>query len=213
MRSASTILLLALVSAAAADGGATVLTDVDFESTTQAATGQTTGKWLVKMYAPWCGHCKSLAPTWQDLAGKLKARSSAVNVAKVDLTANPQLSKRFRPRSYPHLVFFGGDGKMYQYKGGRTLEALEAFAKAADANEYASSDALGGAMEVPPPASALDKILSGLGLPHLQEDIEHILHLRKTAAGILLGGGLLVGVLLGIALGGSVCSSKPVKQD
>ena len=31
-----------------------VLTDSTFEHQTQASTGQTTGKWLVKFYAPWC---------------------------------------------------------------------------------------------------------------------------------------------------------------
>ena len=55
----------------------TVLDDENFESTTQAATGQTTGKWFVEFYAPWCGHCKSLAGPWAELATKMKEQPGA----------------------------------------------------------------------------------------------------------------------------------------
>ena len=43
-----------------------VLTDANFEHQTQASTGQTTGKWFVKMYAPWCEYRQ-----WQIMGGEL----------------------------------------------------------------------------------------------------------------------------------------------
>ncbi|KFH69838.1 hypothetical protein MVEG_04642 [Podila verticillata NRRL 6337] len=46
------------------------------------------GPWLVEYYAPWCGHCKALAPIYEELAMALKGK---VNVAKVDCTVNESI--------------------------------------------------------------------------------------------------------------------------
>lgn len=79
----------------------------------------------MEFYAPWCGHCKSLAPIWEQVATKLKGE---INVAKVDVTANGKLGKRFNLKGFPTIIFFK-KGKTYKFKGKRTLAAFVDFVK------------------------------------------------------------------------------------
>ena len=83
---------------------------------------------FVMFHAPWCGHCKRLRPVWIELAQAL-AVDSAVTVAGVDATESELLSLRFAISGYPTLIFFPNATHMHEYKGGRTKEALEAFAR------------------------------------------------------------------------------------
>jgi protein disulfide-isomerase-like protein len=102
-----------------------VLTSKTFELETQAATGHTTGDWLVEFYAPWCGHCKHLQPVWEELATELKG---VANVAKVDVTGNRDIGNRFDIKGFPTIKFFH-HGNVYDYKGRRTKEAFVEFVK------------------------------------------------------------------------------------
>eukprot|EP01068_Selenidium_serpulae_P007317 Selendium_serpulae@DN4680_c0_g1_i1.p1 len=101
------------------------LTDDTFEHDTQATSGSTTGDWFIKFYAPWCGHCKNLAPTWDTLAKELKGE---VTIADVDCTVQKSTASRFRIKSYPTLIFLR-QGQMYKYNGSREDAALADFAK------------------------------------------------------------------------------------
>jgi protein disulfide-isomerase A6 len=59
---------------------------------------------FIKFYAPWCGHCKSLAPIWDALADKY-ADSSSVVVGSVDCTTeeNKDLCGEYGVQGYPTL--------------------------------------------------------------------------------------------------------------
>jgi len=106
-----------------------ILTSQNFEDLTQVSTGSTTGAWLVKFYAPWCGHCKTLAPVWDELVDKLadEAGQPIVNVAKVDVTQNRDLGTRFEIKGFPTIKLLK-DGKQYTYKGRRNADDIAKFA-------------------------------------------------------------------------------------
>ena len=80
--------------------------------------------WMVKFYAPWCGHCKKLAPTWDKLA---KAADGAFGVGSMDCTTSQPICSQYKIKGYPTLKFIKDD-KMYAYQGARSLEALTEFA-------------------------------------------------------------------------------------
>ncbi|GIJ99868.1 hypothetical protein Aspvir_003878 [Aspergillus viridinutans] len=83
---------------------------------------------LVEFFAPWCGHCKNLAPVYEELAQAFEFAKDKVTVAKVDADEHRDLGKRFGVQGFPTLKWFDGKSdKPEDYKGGRDLESLSAF--------------------------------------------------------------------------------------
>lgn len=67
-----------------------VLLDSDFSSEVLDPSKMS----LVEFYAPWCGHCKKLAPTWDLVAEAFKNEKNCV-VAKLDAVDNPETAKEY----------------------------------------------------------------------------------------------------------------------
>jgi len=76
---------------------------------------------LVEFYAPWCGHCKSLAPEWSKAAVKLEGGN--IPLAKVDATAATGLAKVNEIKGFPTIKYFAR-GKGSEYNGGRTQSEI-----------------------------------------------------------------------------------------
>lgn len=58
---------------------------------------------LVDFFATWCGPCKMLAPTLEEVGAQVEGRAKVV---KVDIDASPDLAQRFGIMSVPTLMVF-----------------------------------------------------------------------------------------------------------
>ncbi|KAG2697603.1 hypothetical protein I3760_07G114100 [Carya illinoinensis] len=116
-----TLALLA-VSALADDDVVVVLTEENFDK----EVGQDSGA-LVEFYAPWCGHCKKLAPEYERLGTSFK-KAKSVLIAKVDCDDQKNLCSKYGVTGYPTIKWFPkGSLEPKKYEGPRTAEALTEF--------------------------------------------------------------------------------------
>jgi len=91
---------------------------------------------LIEFYAPWCGHCKSLAPKYDELGKKFKGVDSVV-IGKIDATANDFPRDEFKVSGYPTIFFkpAKAGAKPVLYEGAREVEDMEKFIKSKGKSE------------------------------------------------------------------------------
>ncbi|KAI9998297.1 hypothetical protein PInf_002677 [Phytophthora infestans] len=85
---------------------------------------------LLEFYAPWCGHCKALAPKYEELAEKF-ADVGSIMIAKMDATANEIDHPGVDVRGFPTILFFPAKDKQNPvvYEGSRDVEGFTEFLK------------------------------------------------------------------------------------
>jgi protein disulfide-isomerase A1 len=78
---------------------------------------------MVKFYAPWCGHCKAMAPAYSKLAQRMKDLARGIPIAKVDATVEPEVAEKYEIKGFPTIKFFV-EGAAVDYTGAREEEAM-----------------------------------------------------------------------------------------
>lgn len=160
---------------------------------------------LVEFYAPWCGHCKSLAPKYEELAKAFEGEEDVI-IAKVDATAEQDLGSRFEISGFPTLkIFPQGDNKLPSpYEGPRETDAMVEFMNEQagtyrnqdgtlkpEAGRVASLDAIISEF-AESGASIDDSLVSKLeaGFSQLEEDVQKISKSYISAAKKIVAQGL-----------------------
>ncbi|CAG8482212.1 10330_t:CDS:2 [Paraglomus occultum] len=77
---------------------------------------------MVEFFAPWCGHCKALAPEYEVAATTLK--KDEIKLAKVDCTAETKLCQSFDVGGYPTIKIFKEGKVAADYAGPRKADAI-----------------------------------------------------------------------------------------
>ncbi|MDG1462862.1 MAG: thioredoxin TrxA [Gammaproteobacteria bacterium] len=79
---------------------------------------------LVDFWAEWCSPCKMIAPILEELAPEYEGR---LNIAKIDVDANPKVPQQFGIRSIPTLILFKNGVVEAQQVGAVSKKQLAAF--------------------------------------------------------------------------------------
>lgn len=103
------------------EDGVLVLTDENYDYALKKYPNM-----MIDYYAPWCGHCKKLAPEYSKAAEILK--NSPAKLAKVDCTKNRQIAQKLNIRSYP-TIMFNSKQERIKYSGKRTAKDISDWIK------------------------------------------------------------------------------------
>ncbi len=84
---------------------------------------QGTGVVMVDFWAVWCGPCRMIAPSVEELA---KEYAGKIKVAKLNTDENPDIASRYKIMGIPTIMFFKDGQKVDQIVGAVPKPQLKA---------------------------------------------------------------------------------------
>jgi len=83
------------------------------------------GKVLVDFWAQWCGPCLTMMPILE----KYSATEGSVEVIKINVDENPDISQEYNVRGIPTFIYFEDGEVVKRQTGTQTLEQLKELTK------------------------------------------------------------------------------------
>ena len=119
-------LVLGMMAAAGAVAGPVQITGANFQSEVKDSGKNA----FIKFFAPWCGHCKAMAPAWNQLGDAYEGSSSVV-IGDADCTVESELCQKVGANGYPTIKYFTAESEENgdSYSGGRGFDELNKFVK------------------------------------------------------------------------------------
>ena len=81
---------------------------------------------LVDFWAEWCGPCKAIAPSLEELSDEM---ASKLKIVKINVDENPSISQNYSIRSIPALMIFKDGQKISEKMGALPKSTLETWIK------------------------------------------------------------------------------------
>lgn len=84
---------------------------------------------FVKFYAPWCGHCTKLKPTWGELTDRFNQQTvnnKKIKVVQVNCDNYPKIAEKYNVSGYPTIRILTSSGEK-EYDDERSLESMQKF--------------------------------------------------------------------------------------
>jgi len=79
---------------------------------------------LVDFWAEWCGPCKAIAPSLEELSEEM---ASQLKIVKINVDENPSISQTYSIRSIPALMIFKDGEKISEKMGALPKSALQSW--------------------------------------------------------------------------------------
>ena len=79
---------------------------------------------LVDFWAEWCGPCKAIAPSLEELSDEM---ANKLKIVKINVDENPSISQTYSIRSIPALMIFKDGEKISEKMGALPKSALESW--------------------------------------------------------------------------------------